>query len=83
MSSLEGQKELDVEKAVAKNIDFNSLHSGTSAPKTSDADDLHFDERENDGVQRRLKQRHVQMYVDPLSFIHVAYPLAPILSGLP
>jgi hypothetical protein len=68
MSSTE-KKEGDsssVEKGAGagKPIDFGSLHSGTSPnayPKADD--DLHFDERENDGVKRLLNQRHVQMFV--------------------
>lgn len=66
MSSVE-KKELDsnsVEKGVGKPIDFSSLHSGTSPQAYPKADEeLHFDERENDGVKRLLNQRHVQMFV--------------------
>lgn len=70
-----------VEKGVVNTIDFNSLHSGASARAHPKADDeLHFDERENDGVKRRLNQRHVQMYVCTHSLLfYIAYhlPLAP------
>ena len=77
MTSVE-KNELDsnsVEKGVVKTIDFNSLHSGASAHAHPKADDeLHFDERENDGVKRLLTQRHVQMYVCTLSFILCRLP---------
>lgn len=76
--SSEEKKELDsssVEKGAGKAIDFNSLHSRTSPQAYPKADDeLHFDERENDGVKRLLTQRHVQMFVYTLSpSSYVAY----------
>jgi len=80
MSSVEKKASL-VEKGVGETVDFNSLHSGTEARAHPRADDeLHFDERENDGVKRQLNQRHVQMYVYTHSLpSYVAYhlPLAP------
>ena len=65
--STSDKKELDgssVEKGTGKTIDFTSLHSGALPHTYPQADDeLHFDERENDGVKRLLNQRHVQMFV--------------------
>jgi len=52
------------DREAARPTDFNTLHSGrweNAHPKADD--DLHFDERENDGVKRLLNQRHVQMFV--------------------
>lgn len=74
-----------VEKGAAQTIDFNSLHSGASAHAHPKADDeLHFDERENDGVKRRLNQRHVQMYVCTLSSsLYVAYHVPLVPTGSP
>ena len=68
MSSTD-KKDLDsssVEKGTGdgKAIDFTTLHSGALPHAYPKADDeLHFDERENDGVKRLLNQRHVQMFV--------------------
>ena len=83
MASVE-KKELDsssVEKGSGgKPLDFSSLHSGASPQAYPKADDeLHFDERENDGVKRLLNQRHVQMFVYTRSLSsYVAYHhLAP------
>jgi hypothetical protein len=82
MSFVGEKKEHDsssVEKGGAGSTDVNSLHSGRlghSHPKADD--DMHFDERENDGVKRQLNQRHVQMYVYPLSFMYVAHGPLPV-----
>ena len=67
-------------------IDFSSLHSGASPQAYPKADDdLHFDERENDGVKRLLNQRHVQMFVyTRFLSSYVAYHyLVPIPIGSP
>ncbi len=85
--STEEKKELDsssVEKGAGNATDFNSLHTRTSPHAYPKADDeLHFDERENDGVKRLLNQRHVQMFVYTLSLSsYVAYHYL-VLTGSP
>lgn len=63
---------MDSPPATYDEKDSASLEKGASKEYVARADDkYHFDEHDLDGVQRKLKQRHVQMIAVSIDLIRL------------